>query len=469
MHPVIGVNPNKNVEDEYIHNLQQQMHFMELEIKLLKEKVIEDDEASGIGSLFNDEKYSEMRTEYLKKIEDIEKERIRISEEAFILDAQINILSGQNNKLSDIRDKVEDTRKAKIKELKDRLFHLLKERESLEKELIAMNRDFAVQSKNSYDYNIQLKNEEEDDAHAKYRHDRDLAQAEERYNQKLEALDKVNAALDDIQKQFEANPEYQANQETIDKAIEDAKNMYVEMNLLKRQVEEMKQAAELYKQAVEDEKNRKRRLIDINKNLKAESEAKQQTERMRMQKLMNETKDPELREYMLNSQKISDSIADLEDNLDNEKDKYDNLQNERVVLDRKTLELNEELDKNRGVKEGHDTDIPELKTQVKDLEAEVAELEKQQNAGITLNKEVEGKYRRLAWSNLALKAKLHFLLSKVDYSDSVKGLNLEDFRNLVSSNTNVNESIANFMERLTATKDEIYRFETEVEAKGGTI
>jgi len=68
-----------------------------------------------------------------------------------------------------------------------------------------------------------------------------------------------------------------------------------------------------------------------------------------------------------------------------------------------------------------------------------------------------------------LKAKLHFLLSKVDYSDSVKGLNLEDFRNLVSSNTNVNESIANFVERLTATKDEIYRFETEVEAKGGTI
>lgn len=61
------------------------------------------------------------------------------------------------------------------------------------------------------------------------------------------------------------------------------------------------------------------------------------------------------------------------------------------------------------------------------------------------------------------------MLSKVDYSDSVKGLNLEDFRNLVSSNTNVNESIANFMERLTTTKDEIYRFETEVEAKGGTI
>ncbi len=259
-----------------------------------------------------------------------------------------------------------------------------------------MNRDFAIQSKNSYDYNIQLKNEEEDDAHSKYRYDRDIAQAEERYNQKQEALDKVNADLDEIQKQFEANPEYQANQETIDKALADAKSMYVEMNLLKRQVEEMQAAAELYKQAVEDEKNRKRKLIDINKDLKKESEAKQQTERMRMQKLMNETKDPELREYMVNSQKISDSIADLEENLDNEKDKYDNLQNERVVLDRKTLELNEELDKNNGIKEGHDQTNPELRGQVKDLEAEVAELEKQKREGLTLNKEVEGKYRKLA-------------------------------------------------------------------------
>ena len=70
---------------------------------------------------------------------------------------------------------------------------------------------------------------------------------------------------------------------------------------------------------------------------------------------------------------------------------------------------------------------------------------------------------------MALKAKLHFLLSKVDYSQNVKDLNLEDFRNLVNSNTHVNESIGTFVEKLTSTKDEIYKFENEVEAKGGTI
>ncbi len=56
--PALGANPNLNVEDEYISNLQQQIHFMELELKILKEKVVEDEKKSGIGSLFDDEKSS---------------------------------------------------------------------------------------------------------------------------------------------------------------------------------------------------------------------------------------------------------------------------------------------------------------------------------------------------------------------------------------------------------------------------
>ena len=32
------------------------MHFMDLELRILKEKVVEDEKNSGIESLFNDEK-----------------------------------------------------------------------------------------------------------------------------------------------------------------------------------------------------------------------------------------------------------------------------------------------------------------------------------------------------------------------------------------------------------------------------
>jgi chromosome segregation ATPase len=396
MQPVLGMNPNKNIEDEYIHNLQQQMHFMELEIKLLKDKVIEDDETSGIGSLFNDESYSQMRSDYLMRIEAIDKERIRISEEAFILEAQINILSEQNNKMEQIRDHDEKERLDKISELEKKYRELYKHRKELEEQLKRLNRELEKQRKDNYEYNIQLTNEQQDDEHCTYRHDRDMAQAEERFKQKEEELAKVNTDLDNIQKLFEANPEYQANEEQIQQYLRDSKAMFVEMHLLKRQVEEMTKATELYKKAVEDEKNKKRKLIEKNKKLKKETDSKDQTERMRMQKLMNDTKDPDLRELMISSAKISESVNDLEGNLEKEKLKYDKLQDQKLVLDRLNNDMNQSLEKHRAIKEAQDGELPGLKTNVKDLEDVVTDLEKQQATGLVLNKEVEGKYRKLA-------------------------------------------------------------------------
>lgn len=74
----LGQNPNATIEDEYISNLQQQVHFMELELKILKEKVIEDEKKSGIGSLFDDEKTSHqhillLKTKYMQMRKDFEK------------------------------------------------------------------------------------------------------------------------------------------------------------------------------------------------------------------------------------------------------------------------------------------------------------------------------------------------------------------------------------------------------------
>lgn len=66
MQPYLGANPNKDIEDEYIQNLQQQMHFLDLELKILKDKVAEDEKNSGIGSLFNDDKNSHQHIALLR-------------------------------------------------------------------------------------------------------------------------------------------------------------------------------------------------------------------------------------------------------------------------------------------------------------------------------------------------------------------------------------------------------------------
>lgn len=63
----LGPNPNDPEDnDDYIVNLQQQIHFMELEMRILKEKVMEDEKKSGIGSLFDDDKTSHQHIQLLK-------------------------------------------------------------------------------------------------------------------------------------------------------------------------------------------------------------------------------------------------------------------------------------------------------------------------------------------------------------------------------------------------------------------
>lgn len=81
---------------------------MELELKILKEKVVEDEKKSGIGSLFDDEissfqhisllkqKYVKMRRDYDKKIEELNKYKLKVIEEQFVLDSQINVMLQQN-------------------------------------------------------------------------------------------------------------------------------------------------------------------------------------------------------------------------------------------------------------------------------------------------------------------------------------------------------------------------------------
>ncbi len=78
---------------------------MELELKILKEKVVEDEKKSGIGSLFDDEKtshqhiqllktkYMQMRRDYEKKMQELNKIKLEVISDQYILNSQIDIIT----------------------------------------------------------------------------------------------------------------------------------------------------------------------------------------------------------------------------------------------------------------------------------------------------------------------------------------------------------------------------------------
>ena len=122
----LGKNPNDMVTDEYIENLQQQVHFMELELKILKEKVVDDEKKSGIGSLFDDEKtshqhiqllktkYMEMRRDFDLKKQELQKSKLDVIGQQLIYDSQINAISDQTGKLYNNKETYEKTIKKSL-------------------------------------------------------------------------------------------------------------------------------------------------------------------------------------------------------------------------------------------------------------------------------------------------------------------------------------------------------------------
>ena len=135
---------------------------MELELKILKEKVVEDEKKSGIGSLFDDDKssfqhisllkqkYQKMRRDFDKKIEELNKLKLDVVGNQFVLDSQINIMMSQNQKIEEAGKIYDRDFKKKNFELEKKFKDISKQRFDLENDLRSMDHEFQRELEENY-------------------------------------------------------------------------------------------------------------------------------------------------------------------------------------------------------------------------------------------------------------------------------------------------------------------------------
>ena len=71
-------------------------------------------------------------------------------------------------------------------------------------------------------------------------------------------------------------------------------------------------------------------------------------------------------------------------------------------------------------------------------------------------KRVENERHRMVQQQCtALEAKKEFIESNYDYTSNVNDMNLEIFKNIVASNTEVNETVHNFVDNVSTVKKEV--------------
>lgn len=186
---------------------------MELELKILKEKVIEDEKNSGIGSMFDDEKtshqhinllktkYMKMRRDYEKKMQELNKIKLDVISDQYILNSQIEIITQHTAKLYENKQEYELQIKKDLFDTDKKGKEAQKAKLSLEADLRQLEAELKKEDDQNYENVMILNQGKVKDEYSGLRHDRDLKLITANYEEVTKELDTILAnkkAADDV-------------------------------------------------------------------------------------------------------------------------------------------------------------------------------------------------------------------------------------------------------------------------------
>lgn len=190
--------------------------------------------------------------------------------------------------------------------------------------------------------------------------------------------------------------------------------------------------------------NKKEELIEAkkiaevkNEELRKELAAKEEIAAKRLQAKLNRDKNVEVKELIAQEETAIQHNQELIGKLEEEKKKYEGLLDEKLEIDEKLLQATRDLEDTKAKLAAQEVFIGELRAKI-DAQAKITEdLNAKTEEEKKVNKVEEERFRKLAQTNAALKAKLEFIQSKYDFTTNVKVLNTDDFNSLMNSNNTV--------------------------------
>ena len=139
--------------------------------------------------------------------------------------------------------------------------------------------------------------------------------------------------------------------------------------------------------------------------------------------------------------------------------KFEGLLDEKMDVEETLKRTNENFENVREKLRDQYGVIDKLKGHIDGQQKIVTDIQNALEEEEKVHKIEEERYRRLAQTNAALKAKLDFINSKFDISSNVNHLNSDDFKKLMTSNNLVNDTVREFVNKLDVVKEEMQRHE----------
>jgi hypothetical protein len=369
------VEEDKKVEDDYIENLKKQIYFMEMELKLMKEREKEVEKSGGFTQLFNDDrdpsqhilqlkqKYTLMRKNMENKLEDLNNKKREVQGQNVSLKAKLQSLKSVEKEVYLKLVNLEEKSNAKLIGLENDFLN--KNRERLEIE--ANNRLAEVELKNENLRNQELeytiKSAEKLEQMKQEEFEKNLQIIENMTKEKIKAYEIVNEKIKELNSktseepyfktEMEKNAEYKKKIESIEKEILDINTHVESLDIVNEYLIKKKETVI----------NERKKLINLNDELKREIEAKTQLNEIRIQKKVKENNSEDISKLEAHLQGVINNITELEGKISTEVEKIRVFSTDIIRLN---IDLRHKEERRETVIESVDTKLKEL-SELKDV------------------------------------------------------------------------------------------------------
>lgn len=450
----------ENVEDEYITNLQQQIAYMELELKLLKEKEIEAKESvSQIDKFFNDgvplnENILALKNQYnhFKKNAEIKKDELRDKRK---IELQIAkdiraALEKTKTRMVEVEKEFEENDKMFVKHMGELRMALVNEkhrRQDFEKELRATE----VLFKKKTDENLKMARELERESLLLDHKKEKMATFRTKTQKDLEDKDiRIKGLLEELRELKEKhtlNPEIKflevENKDLGAKISRCEKDIFSAQIRIKEMQEILKERSKEREREAENKRTLEAKINALKSRIDEENRVNDSIIENKVKKKEDkEMKEIEDRIKDINREKlvVKQRLKEKEDAMDQMSQNKVGLQQETIVAEKEYARLEKEIkDKKERVielknkREAYTKLVEDLTTNLKPITEEIEKMRIENPKTKKHNEETENKIKALEQlQNLAIE---------------IKNVNIEELKILQQSNDEIQRTISDLTKK----------------------
>ena len=454
------VEESSKIENEFIDNLKKQIYFMEMELKLMKEREREIAKSGGFTQLFNDDKDPSLHIQQLKvKYANMRK---KMEDQILLLNDKKREITGLNVSLKaklESLQKLEQAVYNKLKELENNKNNELEQRNTnfyeKDNERTNIEADNRLQSSklnqvinNNEDLKYSIETGDTIGKMTQDDFDNEVKLIDDLAELKGQELHETREKINELNAKAEAIPGYKEEQEANEnykKQIEELKEQYLKLNA-------EAECAELVNNFLIKKKNEaineRKKYIDLNIELKHEIEAKITLNDNRIQKKVREANSEEIQELQQKLEETNQKIAELENKIQKEIQKIHNFTKEIIKTNIQTKHRQEVMDDLQKNIAKHREELEELKKTYETCDTESDSLKDKIGKEKTDNELLKNRNKLLQEENAAVTSKYEFITKNYDFTTNLKKISMEDLKNLAQSNILVNNTIDTFVDKV---------------------